>query len=83
MQDLQITLMLLLELAPVTKRSTCCDAKLSDVCISTSAPLTYLSAHYFKVEDGKGNVREHHLIDGDIAANNPGKFGNRFDRTNS
>jgi len=54
-----------------TKRSTCCDAKLSDVCISTSAPLTYLSAHYFKVEDGKGNVKEHNLIDGGVAANNP------------
>ncbi|KAH0681459.1 hypothetical protein KY284_022544 [Solanum tuberosum] len=55
-----------------TKRSTCCDAKLSDVCISTSAAPTYLPAHYFKVEDGKGNVKEHNLIDGGVAANNPG-----------
>ncbi|TMW93654.1 hypothetical protein EJD97_011345 [Solanum chilense] len=54
-----------------TKRSTCCDAKLSDICISTSAAPTYLPAHYFKVEDGKGNVKEHHLIDGGVAANNP------------
>ncbi|XP_027772053.1 patatin-like protein 2 isoform X1 [Solanum pennellii] len=56
-----------------TKRSTCCcDAKLSDICISTSAAPTYLPAHYFKVEDSKGNVKEHHLIDGGVAANNPG-----------
>ncbi|XP_060194151.1 patatin-like protein 2 [Lycium barbarum] len=55
-----------------TKRSACYDAKMSDVCISTSAAPTYLPAHYFKVEDGKGNVREHHLIDGGVAANNPG-----------
>ncbi|KAG5613140.1 hypothetical protein H5410_024421 [Solanum commersonii] len=56
----------------LTKRSTCCDAKLSDICISTSAAPTYLPAHYFKVEDGKGNVKEHNLIDGGVAANNPG-----------
>ncbi|XP_059281567.1 patatin-like protein 2 [Lycium ferocissimum] len=55
-----------------TKRSACYDAKMSDVCISTSAAPTYLPAHYFKVEDGKGNVREHHLIDGGVSANNPG-----------
>ncbi|KAJ8541073.1 hypothetical protein K7X08_001889 [Anisodus acutangulus] len=55
-----------------TKRSACYDAKLSDVCISTSAAPTYLPAHNFKVEDGKGNVIEHNLIDGGVAANNPG-----------
>ncbi|WMV27482.1 hypothetical protein MTR67_020867 [Solanum verrucosum] len=54
-----------------TKRAACYDAKLSDICISTSAAPTYLPAHYFKVEDGKDNVREHHLIDGGVAANNP------------
>ncbi|XP_070056312.1 patatin-like protein 2 [Nicotiana tomentosiformis] len=54
-----------------TKRSACYDAKLADICISTSAALTYLPAHYFKVEDTKGNVKEHHLIDGGVAANNP------------
>lgn len=54
-----------------TKRSACYDAKLSDICISTSAAPTYLPAHYFKVEDTKGNVKEHHLIDGGVAANNP------------
>ncbi|KAK6792806.1 hypothetical protein RDI58_011887 [Solanum bulbocastanum] len=55
-----------------TKRAACYDAKLSDICISTSAAPTYLPAHYFKVEDRKGNVREHHLIDGGVTANNPG-----------
>ncbi|KAK4722804.1 hypothetical protein R3W88_013037 [Solanum pinnatisectum] len=55
-----------------TKRAACYDAKLSDICISTSAAPTYLPAHYFKVEDGKDNVREHHLIDGGVTANNPG-----------
>ncbi|XP_060194120.1 patatin-like protein 2 [Lycium barbarum] len=54
-----------------TKRSACYDAKMSDVCISTSAAPTYFPAHSFKVEDSKGNVREHHLIDGGVAANNP------------
>ncbi|PHU08588.1 Patatin-like protein 3 [Capsicum chinense] len=38
----------------------------------TSAAPTYLPAHSFKVEDSKGNVREHNLIDGGVAANNPG-----------
>ncbi|KAG5613138.1 hypothetical protein H5410_024419 [Solanum commersonii] len=55
-----------------TKRAACYDAKLSDICISTSAAPTYLPAHYFKAEDGKNNVREHHLIDGGVVANNPG-----------
>ncbi|KAH0760296.1 hypothetical protein KY290_023789 [Solanum tuberosum] len=55
-----------------TKRAACYDAKLSDICIGTSAAPTYLPAHYFKVEDGKNNVREHHLIDGGVVANNPG-----------
>ncbi|KAK4722801.1 hypothetical protein R3W88_013034 [Solanum pinnatisectum] len=54
-----------------TKRSARYDAKLSDICISTSAAPTYLPAHYFKVEDDKGNIREHNLIDGGVAANNP------------
>jgi len=54
-----------------TKRSARYDAKLSDICISTSAAPTYLPAHYFKVEDDKGNIIEHNLIDGGVAANNP------------
>ncbi|XP_055834008.1 patatin-like protein 2 isoform X1 [Solanum dulcamara] len=55
-----------------TKRSAHYDAKLSDICISTSAAPTYFPAYYFKVEDENGNVREHNLIDGGVAANNPG-----------
>ena len=47
------------------------DAKLSDICISTSAAPTYLPAHQFKNEDAKGNVHEFNLIDGGVVANNP------------
>ncbi|KAL6846289.1 hypothetical protein ACP4OV_023737 [Aristida adscensionis] len=47
------------------------DALLSDICISTSAAPTYLPAHYFKTEDCHGNIKEFHLIDGGVAANNP------------
>ncbi|KAK7310494.1 hypothetical protein RJT34_08047 [Clitoria ternatea] len=47
------------------------DAKLSDICISTSAAPTYLPAHNFKNEDSKGNVHEFNLIDGGVCANNP------------
>ncbi|CAK9185858.1 unnamed protein product [Ilex paraguariensis] len=53
------------------KGSSCLDAQLSDICISTSAAPTYLPAHYFKTQDNKGNVREYNLIDGGVAANNP------------
>ncbi|KAM7277690.1 hypothetical protein ACFE04_004824 [Oxalis oulophora] len=47
------------------------DAKLSDICIATSAAPTYLPAHYFKTEDCQGNVKEFNLVDGGVAANNP------------
>ncbi|KAK2992299.1 hypothetical protein RJ640_020292 [Escallonia rubra] len=47
------------------------DARLSDICISTSAAPTYLPAHYFKNEGRDGNVQEFNRIDGGIAANNP------------
>ncbi|KAA8528561.1 hypothetical protein F0562_035916 [Nyssa sinensis] len=53
------------------KNSPSLDAKLSDICISTSAAPTYLPAHYFKNEDTEGNIREFNLIDGGVAANNP------------
>ncbi|KAK7310493.1 hypothetical protein RJT34_08046 [Clitoria ternatea] len=53
------------------KMSPCMDAKLSDICISTSAAPTYLPAHNFKNEDSQGNVREYNLIDGGVCANNP------------
>ncbi|XP_004310193.1 PREDICTED: patatin-like protein 2 [Fragaria vesca subsp. vesca] len=47
------------------------DALLSDICIATSAAPTYLPAHFFKTNGLKGEVREFHLIDGGLAANNP------------
>ncbi|MCD7460022.1 Patatin-like protein 2 [Datura stramonium] len=47
------------------------DAKLSDICISTSAAPTYLPAHYFQTQDKNGKFHEFNLIDGAIAANNP------------
>ncbi|KAL1188903.1 Patatin-like protein 3 [Cardamine amara subsp. amara] len=47
------------------------DAKLSDICISTSAAPTYFPAHRFTNEDNEGNKHEFNLIDGGITANNP------------
>ncbi|GLJ39135.1 hypothetical protein SUGI_0797630 [Cryptomeria japonica] len=48
------------------------DAKLSDVCIGTSAAPTYLPAHYFETKDSFGKtIGKFHLIDGGVAANNP------------
>ncbi|XP_047336451.1 patatin-like protein 2 [Impatiens glandulifera] len=47
------------------------NAKLSDICISTSAAPTYLPAHTFSTKDKDGNTREFNLIDGGVAANNP------------
>ncbi|KAF8006910.1 hypothetical protein BT93_K1030 [Corymbia citriodora subsp. variegata] len=52
-------------------RSPCLDARLSDICIGTSAAPTYLPAYYFKNQDTLGHTREFHLIDGGVAANNP------------
>ncbi|KAK9066224.1 hypothetical protein SSX86_013545 [Deinandra increscens subsp. villosa] len=42
------------------------NARLSDICISTSAAPTYFPPYYFKNKDQKYN-----LIDGGVAANNP------------
>ncbi|XP_038978719.1 patatin-like protein 2 [Phoenix dactylifera] len=53
------------------KRKSILNAQLSDICIGTTAAPTYLPAHYFETKDAKGNVREFHLIDGGVAANNP------------
>ncbi|XP_057468633.1 patatin-like protein 2 isoform X2 [Actinidia eriantha] len=53
------------------KKSPYLDARLADICISTSAAPTYLPAYYFENQDDKGNVREFNLIDGGVAANNP------------
>ncbi|XP_071686733.1 patatin-like protein 2 isoform X2 [Rutidosis leptorrhynchoides] len=48
------------------------DAKLSDICIGTSAAPTYLPSHSFQIDDSEGNLlREFNLIDGSVAANNP------------
>jgi patatin-like phospholipase/acyl hydrolase len=50
------------------------NARLSDICISTSAAPTFFPAHKFSIkdEDNPSNKsREFHLIDGGVAANNP------------
>ncbi|KAE8100643.1 hypothetical protein FH972_018521 [Carpinus fangiana] len=47
------------------------NALLSDICIGTSAAPTYFPAHYFDTKDPAGKVRNFHLIDGGVAANNP------------
>ncbi|XP_022772183.1 patatin-like protein 2 [Durio zibethinus] len=47
------------------------NALLSDICIGTSAAPTYLPAHQFATKDSAGKVKEFHLIDGGVAANNP------------
>lgn len=56
------------------KNSPYLNARLSDICIGTSAAPTYLPPHYFKNEDGEGNIQEFNLIDGGVAANNPVYF---------
>ncbi|XP_073144339.1 patatin-like protein 2 isoform X2 [Henckelia pumila] len=53
------------------KRCTWLDAKLSDICISTSAAPTFLPGHEFKTTDENGYDYEYNLIDGGVAANNP------------
>lgn len=53
------------------KNAPCMDARLSDICISTSAAPTYLPGYNFKNQDTEGNVREFNLIDGGVCANNP------------
>ncbi|XP_074295382.1 patatin-like protein 5 [Silene latifolia] len=47
------------------------DAKLSDICLGTSAAPTILPSHYFENTYGDGKTREFHLIDGGVVANNP------------
>ncbi|KAL0450327.1 UNVERIFIED_CONTAM: Patatin-like protein 3 [Sesamum latifolium] len=46
------------------------DARLSDICVGTSAAPTYLPAHYFENQGAKFN-----LVDGGVAANNPTLIG--------
>ncbi|KAL5705807.1 Proteolipid protein 2 [Ranunculus cassubicifolius] len=52
-------------------KDTCLDAPLADICIGTSAAPTYLPAYYFKNKSAQGELREFHLVDGGVAANNP------------
>ncbi|RDY06347.1 Patatin-like protein 2, partial [Mucuna pruriens] len=47
------------------------DARLSDICISTSAAPFYLPPYHFKNQDSQGNLHEFNLIDGSVCANNP------------
>ncbi|KAK9080256.1 hypothetical protein SSX86_001932 [Deinandra increscens subsp. villosa] len=47
------------------------NARLSDICISTSAAPTYFPPYYFKNKDVDGHDQEYNLIDGGVAANNP------------
>ena len=47
------------------------DARLSDICIGTSAAPTYLPPYKFSNQDKEGNGREFNLVDGGMAANNP------------
>lgn len=54
-----------------SKRTPCMDARLSDICISTSAAPTYLPGYNFKNQDTDGNAHEFNLIDGGVCANNP------------
>ncbi|GMN29966.1 hypothetical protein TIFTF001_002637 [Ficus carica] len=52
------------------KESALSNARLSDICIGTSAAPTFLPAHSFTTSD-KGKSRTFDLIDGALAANNP------------
>nr|GLL40483.1 patatin-like protein 2 [Ipomoea trifida] len=47
------------------------NAKLSDICIGTSAAPTYFPGHYFETTDANGAKVEYNLVDGGVAANNP------------
>ncbi|XP_065875600.1 patatin-like protein 1 [Euphorbia lathyris] len=47
------------------------DARLSDICIATSAAPTLLPAYTFNNQDSDGNTQEFNLVDGGVAANNP------------
>ncbi|KAI3504825.1 hypothetical protein L1887_26556 [Cichorium endivia] len=58
-------------LTNVAKITPCYNAKLSDICISTSAAPTYFPPYYFKNDNEDGNGEEFNLVDGGVAANNP------------
>ncbi|KAF3973453.1 hypothetical protein CMV_003124 [Castanea mollissima] len=44
------------------------NARLADICISTSAAPTFLPARYFEAKDASGNTKSFNLIDGGVAA---------------
>ncbi|WJX41339.1 Proteolipid protein 2, variant 2 [Trifolium repens] len=50
------------------KKIPCMDARLSDICISTSAAPTYLPGYNFKNQDTEGNTHEFNLVDGGVCA---------------
>ncbi|XP_076890679.1 patatin-like protein 2 [Bidens hawaiensis] len=63
------------------------NAKLSDICIATSAAPTYLPPHHFETNH-KGEKHEFNLVDGGVAANNPtliamGEIAKQLIRKNS
>ncbi|KAH9711768.1 Patatin [Citrus sinensis] len=48
------------------------NARLADICISTSAAPTYFPPHYLETKDSdSGGTRTFDLVDGGVAANNP------------
>ncbi|KAK1427398.1 hypothetical protein QVD17_16082 [Tagetes erecta] len=54
------------------KNNPSLDAKISDICIGTSAAPTYLPSYSFQTQDSeKKLLREFNLIDGAMVANNP------------
>ncbi|KAL3812520.1 hypothetical protein ACJIZ3_013788 [Penstemon smallii] len=53
------------------KKCAWLDAKLSDICISTSAAPTFLPGHEFTIKHENGEELEYNLIDGGVVANNP------------
>ncbi|GKA89420.1 patatin-like protein 1 [Tanacetum coccineum] len=57
----------------VSAQSSSKNAKLSDICLGTSAAPTYLPAHQFTNYYDEQKYREYNLIDGGIVANNPSR----------
>ncbi|KAH9711762.1 Patatin [Citrus sinensis] len=56
------------------------NARLADICISTSAAPTYLPPHYLETKDSdSGGTRTFDLVDGGVAANNPFRDKNPMD----
>nr|XP_043618166.1 patatin-like protein 2 isoform X2 [Erigeron canadensis] len=47
------------------------NARLSDICIGTSAAPTYFPPHFFETKETDGSMHRFDLIDGGVAANNP------------